>query len=132
MIKLLTYLGTFVIIVLCELGDKTQLATLIYASNHPQEKWQVFGAAALALVSCVALEVTVGLALGRFIGPALINRITGWVFLAIGLYTAANLVLQRRRRLSGAAPARASPTANASGAQVRPRPALPAEADPEP
>lgn len=97
MIKLLTYATTFIIIVLCELGDKTQVATLIFATNNPRRRWQVFSAAACALVACVAIEVTVGLALSRVISPAMINRAAGVVFLLIGLYLGALMVAESRR-----------------------------------
>ena len=90
MIKLITYLSTFLIIILAELGDKTQIATLIYSSNHPAKRWQVFGAAAAALVCCVVLEVTVGVLISRFVGPATINKITGVIFIIIGLFTFKN------------------------------------------
>ena len=85
MIKLITYCTTFLIIILAELGDKTQIATLIYASNHPQKRWQIFLAAAAALVTCVTLEVTLGMMIAKVISPALINRITGLIFLVIGI-----------------------------------------------
>ena len=87
MMKLITYLTTFIIIVLAELGDKTQFATLIFASNNPKRKWQVFLAAALALFLCVTIEVTVGLTLARHISPSLINKAAGIMFLLVGIYT---------------------------------------------
>lgn len=85
MIKLLTTLTTYIIIILAELGDKTQVATLIFASNNPSRRWQVYSASALALVACVVIEVTIGATLARHISPALINRIAGVVFLGVGL-----------------------------------------------
>lgn len=97
MVRLLTYITTFLIIVLCELGDKTQVATLIFASGNPHRKWQVFAAAACALVTCVTIEVTVGVALSRLVPPALINRITGVLFMLIGLFFGASLLREARR-----------------------------------
>ena len=90
MISLLTYLTTFMIIILAELGDKTQVATLIYSSNNPSKRWQVFLAASLALIACVCLEVTLGLFISRLVSPSLLNRITGFVFIAIGVVTLVN------------------------------------------
>lgn len=86
MIKLLTYVTTFLIIILAELGDKTQVATLIYASNNPRKRWHVFLAAAGALIACVTLEVTLGVYIARMFSPSLINRIAGVVFILIGLF----------------------------------------------
>jgi len=91
-IKLITYCTTFLIIILAELGDKTQVATLIYASNHPQKRWQIFFAAALALITCVALEVTLGMMIARAVSPAMINRITGLIFLIIGIVILMNFL----------------------------------------
>lgn len=93
--KLLTWLATYAIIVLVELGDKTQVVTLVYSSNNPQKRWQVFFAAAAALVACVALEVTVGVTLARCVPPSLLNRLAGFVFLGIGVFSLARLAKDR-------------------------------------
>ena len=84
-IKLLTWLSTYIIIFLCELGDKTQLAVLLFTSNNPRQKWNIFLASSLALVLCVMIEVTLGVSLARYIGPNLVNRIAGGVFLLLGM-----------------------------------------------
>ncbi|MGE5455246.1 MAG: TMEM165/GDT1 family protein [Methylocystaceae bacterium] len=91
-------LSTYVLIVLCELGDKTQLATLMLASNHPGKRWLVFGAAALALCSCVAVEVTVGQWLAGYIGIGLINQITGVLFLIIGVSMLGGLLWEQVKK----------------------------------
>lgn len=85
--KLLTWLTTYILIVLCELGDKTQVAVLLITSNNPSRRWLIFAASAVALTLCVLIEVTVGVTLARYISPAIINRATGVVFLLIGLAT---------------------------------------------
>ncbi len=85
--KLLTWTTTYILIILAELGDKTQIATLLLASNNPSRKWLVFGAGALALTTCVIIEVTVGTTLARFLSLELINKATGIVFLVIGIVT---------------------------------------------
>jgi putative Ca2+/H+ antiporter (TMEM165/GDT1 family) len=64
-IQFLTWLSTYIIIVLCELGDKTQVAVLLFTSNNPRKKWTVFIASALALVLCVIVEVTAGVSVAR-------------------------------------------------------------------
>ena len=99
MIELLTSITTFIIIILAELGDKTQVTTLIFASNNPDKRWQVFLAAAAALVTCVLIEVTIGVTLARFLSPALINRIAGVIFLGIGLIQL-SLVFKRQSHLA--------------------------------
>ena len=86
-IQLLTVLSTYVLIILAELGDKTQVAVLLITSNNPHKRWTVFIASAIALTLCVGVEVTVGVALGRYISPQLINKLAGFVFLGIGVLT---------------------------------------------
>ncbi|KUG03940.1 hypothetical protein ASZ90_018720 [hydrocarbon metagenome] len=85
-IKFLTWLTTYAIIFLCELGDKTQLAVLLITSNNPSKKWMIFIASAIALVLCVIIEVTIGLTLARYMGPDKINKLAGVIFLILGLY----------------------------------------------
>lgn len=86
-IQFLTWLTTYILIVLAELGDKTQVAVLLITSNNPGRRWMVLGASALALVLCVTVEVTIGVALAQYIGPAMINRVAGVIFLLIGIAT---------------------------------------------
>ncbi|MGE5389880.1 MAG: TMEM165/GDT1 family protein [Deltaproteobacteria bacterium] len=84
-LELVTWLSTYVLIVLAELGDKTQLAILLVTSNHPAQRWTIFMASCLALAFCVMIEVTIGSTLAHYIGVNLINRISGGIFLLIGL-----------------------------------------------
>jgi putative Ca2+/H+ antiporter (TMEM165/GDT1 family) len=84
-VKFLTWLTTYFIIFLCELGDKTQVAVLLFTSKNPKKKWTIFVASSLALILCVFIEVTVGLTLARYIGPSIINKIAGGVFLILGI-----------------------------------------------
>jgi putative Ca2+/H+ antiporter (TMEM165/GDT1 family) len=86
-IKFLTWITTYALIILNELGDKTQVAVLLLASNNPTKRWLIFAASAAALTTCVFLEVTVGTILARYIGPAIINKVTGVVFLLLGTVT---------------------------------------------
>ena len=55
----------FITVFLAELGDKTQLATLLYASDGKISKWTVFFAASAALVLTTALGVAGGAILPR-------------------------------------------------------------------
>lgn len=96
-VKLLTWASTFVIIVLCELGDKTQLAVLLMTSKNPGRRWLIFSAAALALTCCVIVEVTIGLTLSKFLGPKAINRLAGIVFLLMGIYGFTSILRSKRQ-----------------------------------
>jgi len=72
---------------LAELGDKTQLATLLFAARNPQSKWLVFSAAAAALVLAAAIGVLAGGLLARYLDPRLLTRIAGVAFIVIGGWT---------------------------------------------
>ena len=87
--ELMTWLTTYILIVLCELGDKTQVAVLLITSNNPGRRWLIFAASAAALTMCVVIEVTVGVTLAKYIGPAVINRAAGVIFLILGAITLA-------------------------------------------
>ena len=50
----------FATILVAELGDKTQLSTMLYASGAQNSKWAVFLGSAIALVTSSALAVFVG------------------------------------------------------------------------
>ncbi|MDP1915182.1 MAG: TMEM165/GDT1 family protein [Myxococcales bacterium] len=74
---------TFLAVFVAELGDKTQLATLSFASSG-QSRLSVFIGSALALVATSAIAVMVGEALSRVVPPLLLQRIAGVAFLVIG------------------------------------------------
>jgi len=79
-----TYVAVFVSVFLAELGDKTQLATLLYAADPETSKAGVFVAAAGALVLSTLLAVTIGGELGRWVQPRLLKTVAGIGFLAVG------------------------------------------------
>jgi len=78
------FLTAFGTIFLAELGDKTQLATLLYASKSPRPM-MIFVASALALVLSSALAVTLGFALGKVIPANVVSKIAGGGFIVIGV-----------------------------------------------
>ena len=59
----------FSTIFVAELGDKTQLATLLYASDASHPKWTVFAASAAALVLTSALGVLAGSLVAEYVSP---------------------------------------------------------------
>jgi len=83
----LTVLST---VFLAELGDKTQLATLLYAAKSPTAKWTVFAGAALALVLTSAIGVMAGDFVSRAVDPRTLSRVAGAGFIAIGVWTLAS------------------------------------------
>ena len=79
-----TYAVVFVSVFVAELGDKTQLATLLFASDPQASRLGVFLAAAGALVTSSLLAVLVGERLGAWLRPDLLKTLAGVAFIAIG------------------------------------------------
>lgn len=80
----------FATVFLAELGDKTQLATMLFASDKAVGKFTVFAAASLALVVAAAVGVLAGALLGEVINPRYLHYIAGAGFVIIGLFTILN------------------------------------------
>lgn len=74
--------STFVTIFLAELGDKTQVATLLMSAQS-QNPWVVFAGAASALVATSLVGVLVGRWLCTRLSPKTLERATGMLLLAI-------------------------------------------------
>ena len=81
-----TYLVVFASVLVAELGDKTQMATLLYATDPAAGKLGVFLAAATALVLSTALAVAVGAYAGDWISPKALKTAAGLGFVAIGVW----------------------------------------------
>lgn len=77
----------FVTIFLAELGDKTQLATLLFASERKVPAVLVFASSAGALVVGAALAVLVGTLGGRYLQAVSLKPIAGAGFIVIGIWT---------------------------------------------
>jgi putative Ca2+/H+ antiporter (TMEM165/GDT1 family) len=72
---------------LAELGDKTQLATVLFASKESLSLMTVFFAASLALLSATAIAVLAGATITQFIEPRYLSYIAGAGFVIIGIWT---------------------------------------------
>jgi putative Ca2+/H+ antiporter (TMEM165/GDT1 family) len=79
----------FATVLLAEIGDKTQLATLLYAAEAQNPKLVVFLASATALVTASALGVLAGAALAHALNPKILSWLAGLGFIAIGIWTLA-------------------------------------------
>jgi len=82
-----TYLVIFATVFLAELGDKTQLATLLFASEPATSKFGVFIAATAALTASTLLAVLIGERLGEWVTPGHLRILAGAGFIAIGIWT---------------------------------------------
>jgi putative Ca2+/H+ antiporter (TMEM165/GDT1 family) len=78
-----TVFGT---VFLAELGDKTQLATLLFASRSAS-LWTIFFAAAAALVLTSAIGVAAGAVVSQYVNPKYLSYAAGAGFIVIGLWT---------------------------------------------
>ena len=76
----------FITIFVAELGDKTQLATLLYASDASHPKLTVFAASASALVLTSALGVLAGALVSEFVSPRILRWVAGLGFIAVGAW----------------------------------------------
>lgn len=80
-------LTVFTAIFIAELGDKTQLATLLFAADRDASKLTVFVGASLALILASALGVLAGTLLAQTINVKILNYVAGSGFILIGLWT---------------------------------------------
>ena len=81
-------LGTvFAAVFVAELGDKTQLATLLFAADKAVSRWTVFAGASLALVAASATGVGAGAVLAQYLNPRYLHYLAGVGFIAIGAWT---------------------------------------------
>lgn len=84
---MLTLWPIFVTVFLAELGDKTQLATLLFAADQQAGKLGVFAASSAALVLSSLLAVLVGAQLSLYVSPRMLKLFAGVGFVAIGIWT---------------------------------------------
>ena len=83
------FFAVFAAVFIAELGDKTQLATMLFAADKEVAKLTVFAGAAAALVLASAIGVAAGSALAHVINPRHLTLLAGVGFIAIGAWTLA-------------------------------------------
>ncbi|MBL8860227.1 MAG: TMEM165/GDT1 family protein [Planctomycetes bacterium] len=81
------FLTVFGSVFLAEIGDKTQLATLTFASQPDTSKWTVFWASSAALVVTAAIGVLAGGWISRVASPKTLSIAAGCAFMLIGAWT---------------------------------------------
>jgi putative Ca2+/H+ antiporter (TMEM165/GDT1 family) len=77
----------FVTVFLAELGDKTQVATLLFAADSHISRLGVFIASAGELTLSTLVAVLVGGQLSNVLSPRFLKGIAGSLFILIGLWT---------------------------------------------
>jgi putative Ca2+/H+ antiporter (TMEM165/GDT1 family) len=81
------FFSIFITVFLAELGDKTQLATVLFASEKSYSPWLVFVAASGALVLSTMVAVALGTAAERYLSAVPLKLLAGIGFVLIGAWT---------------------------------------------
>ncbi len=84
-LKILT--TVFVAVFIAELGDKTQLATLLFASDKEVSKLTVFAGASLALIVASGIGVLAGGLISNTVNEKYLHYLAGAGFIVIGVWT---------------------------------------------
>jgi putative Ca2+/H+ antiporter (TMEM165/GDT1 family) len=77
----------FVAVFIAELGDKTQLATMLFAADKEVSRLTVFIAASAALIVATAIGVLAGGFITQFVSEKTLQFIAGAGFITIGFWT---------------------------------------------
>lgn len=81
------FLTVFVTIFIAEIGDKTQLATLLFAADKQVSKITVFAGASLALIVAAGIGVLAGGLIANYVSEKFLHYLAGAGFIAIGIWT---------------------------------------------
>ena len=79
-------LAVFTTVFIAELGDKTQLATMLIAADKEMNRVAVFLAASCALVLACLLAVLIGSQISRWVSPRTLKIIAGLGFVLLGAW----------------------------------------------
>lgn len=85
--ELKAFFLVFTTVFIAELGDKTQIATLLFATDKDTGKVLIFLAASAALVVASAIGVLAGSFMSEYINERYLQLVAGFGFIAIGSYT---------------------------------------------
>jgi len=77
----------FATVFLAELGDKTQLATVLFATRQSASLWLVFAGASLALITATAMAVVAGSLIEHYVDTRYLSYVAGAGFIVIGIWT---------------------------------------------
>lgn len=72
---------------IAELGDKTQLATMLFAADKDISKLSVFLGSSLALVVASGVGVLAGGVISQYISEKQLHYVAGIGFIGIGVWT---------------------------------------------
>ena len=80
-------LTVFTAVFIAELGDKTQLATILFAADKDVSKLTVFLGASLALIVASGIGVLAGGVISHYISEKHLHYTAGIGFIGIGIWT---------------------------------------------
>jgi putative Ca2+/H+ antiporter (TMEM165/GDT1 family) len=86
-LELKAFATVFIAVFIAELGDKTQLATMLFAADKEVSRMTVFLASSAALVVAAGLGVLAGSLLAEHINTRYLSWLAGSGFIVIGAYT---------------------------------------------
>jgi Ca2+/H+ antiporter, TMEM165/GDT1 family len=86
-----TFFSTFITIFLAEMGDKTQLATLLLSAQS-ESPWIVFLGAGTALIATSLVGVLLGRYLAKVLSPKTLDIAAGMLLMAIAILLLGDVV----------------------------------------
>jgi Ca2+/H+ antiporter, TMEM165/GDT1 family len=86
-----TFFSTFITIFLAEMGDKTQLATLLLSAQS-QSPWIVFVGAGTALIATSLVGVLLGRYLAKVLSPRTLDIAAGTLLMVIAILLLGDVV----------------------------------------
>lgn len=81
------FASVFAVVFIAELGDKTQLATALFAARSPAALLTVFIAASLALILASGIAVVAGNLLAQYVSARQLSYVAGAGFILVGIWT---------------------------------------------
>ena len=82
-----TLFTVFAAVFIAELGDKTQLATMLFAADKEVSKATVFLGASLALIVASGIGVLAGGLIAEYVSERHLRYVAGIGFIGIGIWT---------------------------------------------
>lgn len=87
------FLAAFITVFVSEMGDKTQVTTVLLAGANPLYVWQVAIGSAAALVCTSFIEVLIGAKIvGRYMKPQTVKLLSGILFILLGVLLVLGLI----------------------------------------
>ena len=82
-----TFSTVFFTVLIAEIGDKTQLATMLFATDRDVNKFHIFLGSAIALVLAAGIGVFAGALIGKYVPERYLHYAAGTGFIVIGIWT---------------------------------------------